>query len=70
MYELTPFEKYWTHMFQDNFLPVVGEFQGKVFPFNRLKNEIFSTEDDTNKAASSMIGEMTVTADNALLADI
>ena len=31
MDELPPFEKYWTHMFQNKSIPVVGECQSKVF---------------------------------------
>ena len=51
-------------------MPVVGECQSKVFPFSRMHNEIFSQEDDTNKNTSTMIGDMVVTADKALLAKI
>ena len=41
MDELPPFEKYWTNMFQNKYMPVVGECQSKVFPFYRMRNEIF-----------------------------
>ena len=57
-------------MFQNKSIPVVDECHSKVLQFTRLRNELFSTEYDTNKETSSMIGEMTVTADKALLADI
>ena len=29
--EIPPFEKYWTHMFQNKSMPLVGEFQSKVY---------------------------------------
>ena len=70
MDDLPPFEKYWTHMFQNNSMPVVCECCSKVFPFARLLNEIFSTEDDTNKETSAMIGEIVVTKTKALLSEI
>ena len=54
--ELPPFEKYWTHIFQNKSMPVVGECQSNVFSFDRLRNDIFSPEDDTNKETSSIIG--------------
>ena len=53
--EITPFEKYWTHMFQTKSIPVVDEYQGKVFLFNRLSNEILSREESTNKNTSAMV---------------
>ena len=56
MDELPQFEKYWTHMFQNNYMPVVGECQSKVLPFTRLHNYLFSPEDDTNKSTLAMIG--------------
>ena len=43
MDELPPFEKYWTYMLQNKYMPIVGECQSKVFKFSRLINEIFST---------------------------
>ena len=70
IYEPPPFEKYWTHMFQHKYMPVVGECHSKVFLFIKLFNDLFSPEDDTNKKTSDMIGEMEVTADKELLADI
>ena len=70
MNQLPPLEKYWTHMFQNKSMPVVGECQGKVFPFARLRNELFSPEEETNKETSDMIGFMVVTAAKAMLADI
>ena len=70
MYEIPPFEKYCTHTFQNNYMPVVGESQSKVLPFARLRNKLFLPEDDTKKDKSDMIGEMDVTAAKALLADI
>ena len=70
MDEIPPFEKYWTHMFQNKSIPVVGECQSKFLAFYRLRNELFSPEGDTNKETSAMIGEMAVTAAKALLADI
>ena len=39
-------------------------------PLTRLSNELFSTDDETNKYTSATIGEMAVTALKALLADI
>ena len=39
--EITPFEKYWTHMFQNKSLSVVGECQSKVLPFTRLHSKLF-----------------------------
>ena len=70
MYELPPFEKYWTHMFQNKYMPVVGECQCEVLPFSRLRNELFSPEEDTNKYKYAMIGGVAVTAAKVLLADI
>ena len=70
IYELPPFETYWTHTFQNKSMYVVGEFHSKVFPFYRLINDLFSPEDDNNKETSSMIGKMAVTSAKALLAKI
>ena len=36
MDEINQFEKYWTHMFRNKSMPVVGECQSKVFPFSRM----------------------------------
>ena len=33
MDELPTFEKYWTHMFQNKSMPIIGECQSKVFHF-------------------------------------
>ena len=55
MDEIPTFEKYWTHMFQTKSIPVVDEYQGKVFLFNRLSNEILSREESTNKNTSAMV---------------
>ena len=49
---------------------IVGECQSNIFPFYILLNEIFSTEDDTNKETSAMIGGMAVGAAKALLSEI
>ena len=49
IYELPPFEKYWTHMFQNTSMPVVGECKRKVLSFTRLHSDILSPEEDTNK---------------------
>ena len=49
MDDLPPFEKYWTHMFQNKSTPAVGECQSKVLSFYRMCNELLSTEDDTKK---------------------
>ena len=70
MYELPPFEKYWTHMFQNKSMPVVGDCQIKVLPFPGLCNDLFSSEYATNKDTSVMIWYMAVTAAKALLAEI
>ena len=43
MDKLPPFEKYWSHMFQNKSMPVVGEFQSKVLQFSILGNDIIST---------------------------
>ena len=40
------------------------------FLFTRLRNELFSPEDDTKKETSDMIGEVAVTSAKALLAEI
>ena len=68
--EPPPYEKYWTHVFQNKSMPVLGECQTKVFPFSRHRDKIFSLEDDTHKYTSSMIREMVVTADKVLISDI
>ena len=68
--ELPPIEKYWTHMFQNKSLTVVSKCQSKVFQLSRLSNELLSTDNKTNKDTSSMIGDMVVTADKALLSGI
>ena len=70
MDELPPFEKYWTHMFQNKSMPIFGDCQSKVLPFSRLLDELFSPEDDTNKDKYAMIGEMTVTSAKALISEI
>ena len=57
-------------MFQNKSMPVVGKCQSKVFTFDRLQNELLSPENNTNKYTSVMIGEILVTADKALLAEI
>ena len=57
-------------MFQNKSMPVVGEFHIKVLPFARLRNQLFSTEDNTNKDTSSMIREMEVTTYKDLLSII
>ena len=36
MDEITPFEKYWTHMFQNKSMPVVGECHSKFLLLSRL----------------------------------
>ena len=46
MDELTTFEKYWTHMFQNKSMPIVGDCHSKVFPFSRLLNDLLSPEDN------------------------
>ena len=51
-------------------MPVVREFKSKVFPFTRLRNELLSSEDDTNKEISDTIGDMSVTAAKSMLAKI
>ena len=61
MDELPPFEKYWTNMFQNKSMPVVGKCQTKILTFTRLCNDILSPEDDTNKYTPSIIGDMAVT---------
>ena len=68
--DLPPFGKYCTHMFQNNYMPVVGECQSKVLPFTRLHNYLFSPEDDTNKSTLAMIGQVEVTASKALFSEI
>ena len=70
MYEIPPFEKYWTHMFQNSSMHLVGECQSNILKFNRPRNEIFLPEDNKNKDTSAMKGEMSFTADKALLANI
>ena len=70
MDKLLTFGKYWTHMFQNKSMPVVGECQSKCFPFARLRNDIFSKKYDKNKEKSSIIGEMKVTSAKLLLAKI
>ena len=70
MDELPPLNKYWDHMFQNKSMYVVGECQSKVLPLHSLINDLFSTEDDTNKDTPASIGEMAVTAAKALLAKI
>ena len=70
MDEIPPFEKYRTHTFQNRSMPVVGEYQSKVFTFYRLRNEIFSPEEYTNKETSATIGDMVVTSAKVLLAKI
>ena len=42
MDEFPPFEKYWTHMFQNKSMHVVAECQTKVFSFSRMHNELLS----------------------------
>ena len=42
MDELPPFEKYWTKMFQNKSMPIVGECHSKVLPFTRLINKLLS----------------------------
>ena len=66
--ELPPFERYWTHMFQNKSMFSVGEFQSNSLTFSRLRKEILSPEDDTNKYTSAMLVYMAVTAAKALLA--
>ena len=68
--ELPQLKKYWTHMFQNKSIPVVGEYQSKVLTFSRMRNEIFSPLDNTNRETSDMIGDMTVTSAKALLTNI
>ena len=68
--ELPPFEKYWTHMFQNKSMPIFGDCQSNILTFARLRIKLFSPEDDTNKETSPMIEEMEVTVATALLADI
>ena len=57
-------------MFQNKSMSVVGECQSKFLPLSRLQNEIFLSEDNTNKETSTMVEDMEVTAFNALLANI
>ena len=68
--ELYPFEKYWTHMLKNKSMPVFGVCPSKFFIFARLRNELFSSEDDTNKYTSDMIGGIKVAADKALVYEI
>ena len=42
MDELPPSGKYWTHMFQNNYIRVVDECYSKILSFNRLRNDLFS----------------------------
>ena len=70
MDELPSFEKYWTQIFQNKSMPVVSECQSNMFPFYRLRNDLFLPKDNTKKETSVMIGEMEVTATKALLANI
>ena len=57
-------------MFQKRSMPVVCEFQIKLFPFSKLRNELLSSEEDTNKETCTMIGDIVVTAAKALLVDV
>ena len=70
MDELTTFEKYWTHMFQNKSMPIVGDCHSNVFPFSRLLNDLLSPEDNKNNKIYSMIREIAVTSSKALVAEI
>ena len=55
MDKLPPFEKYWSHMFQNKSMHFVSECQSNVFPFDILCDELLSTEYDTEKEKSPII---------------
>ena len=56
MYELPPFEKYLTQIFQNESMYVVGECQINVLTFSILINELYLPEYYTKKDTYSMIG--------------